>query len=1389
MSSYRTSKLTLNNVLQIGPENIQRTECQTIKDFPWYFLWKLMALSPAARALHVPCEGVVSEERNLDEAVEASDNRPCSVHALDVLCVLLHCSDPCLQQEILSKMCLCQFAFPLLLPAGDGPGCTYMLWAMRGIVKRWRPQSSKGIKAFKEDNLVHIKMPMFSFMRLGECSLSKSRILNQLLSPPHQSQEFFLHREMETGNMLRKISDGLVEISWYFPGGSEKMDVFKEPVAVANVRGDLQSALVQFDFLTRVSSAVFIFTENIGESEYKRLSKIENTETSYFIIILVPSSGALSEETERNIQLLQKMKGINTFKKKDSVTDRNFVKILIHIIEYHIQNASNPKNIEEMSEEAKKLGIHVDEESEDIKEAKKLAQEITDNIKNVTQYKKETMRLQGNVWKKISQIEKEMCRMREQGKNNAETYRAKLIKRCSRLRKRQNELTFPSDMQKFTEGITGHKLLFLKMMAFYIDAITRDHLHSLNTEYEESFCHSPGDVDRLKEIDLRILNSSLGAEHFLRELGQFYEAKYSTAQGTKIKGRFRKYPGIVAELFLDGFPLELIDGDASNIPIHWITDILSELDSRTGGRYRMRVITVLGVQSTGKSTLLNTMFGLKFPVGGGRCTRGAFMTLLHVKDKLQYELGCEFILVVDTEGLRSPEMASLEGSYEHDNEMATLVVGLSDITIINMAMENTAEMKDILQLVIHAFLRMKQIGKKHNCQFVHQNVSDVSAHEKNLRDRQKLLQQLDKMTEVAARMEKKSQITTFSDIIDYNLEEHTWYIPGLWYGVPPMASVNAGYSDGVNELKKYLISYMKKMNVKPQTIPEFTEWIKSLWNAVKHEKFIFSFRNSLVSEAYNQLCMHYTGWEWNFQKATYKSFKKIEIFIKNLPADEIDRKTWGEIKEHLSRTLRNKERIVSESLEKYFTSGCDNVHLLEPFRSDFFQSVKYLRETQEMSLTLKSEELFLRQKEKCKIQKVLDRFIQIMEDRVAAIIEVSRNSASEIDDHQLKREFIRMWEKTLQEVPMPKNDPGYSLRNRYFSIFKSIYKEKDESQKRARYFCELCLEPAILQYIWEYTGFFILNDILHREDALEFRSRTVFQFKVLTNLLERMSFRRYRKYINDYESFAKSWILDFINHQYKGENCGRNWQILKSIIRKVSWALETVSKEETGTVLDSLEHFCSLLSRELAIEKKYLQLVMFQNKTSSSEFLEQVRFFLNDMEEKIIVKMREFDIGSILSQVTLKPQDELFKKVIGCGKQCPFCKVPCEAGAADHKEHFASLHRPKGLAKCNQKGNMEVLDYSTCSTDITSNGRFTSEETGFKPHPYKDYRTCYPDWIIYPEMNTDSSDYWKFVFKEFNQQFAGEYGKKTADIPEDWQSITREKALHSLKESFRLKEG
>ncbi|XP_069838440.1 up-regulator of cell proliferation-like [Dendropsophus ebraccatus] len=1553
MESFIFSKLSLTDVLKIGQEDLKRIVPQRMEEVPWCFLQNLMTLNSSARNKRFDQSRNTKLSSQQEEDMDFIDDEmenPSSVHPLDILCVLLHCSDSFLQQEIVTKMSMCQFALPLLLPAVDGPDSTFMLWVMRDIVKRWRPHSMVNSKGCREDNLVNIPMPVFSFVRLGKSNLSKSRILNCVLSSSQRHHDFFVHQNMDGANILREISDGFVEIAWFFPGGQENLDIFPDPIAVTNLRGDLESNWEQFSLLTRVSTAVFIFIESMDEKQYNLLANIEETNTNYFIII-APSSRCISGETQTYVKMLYptlKMNRKHILVKNSAVNDAELVKKIQIIITDLIKSSSYYFTLEEMSHIAEDLGILVDESSEDHQNTRKLALEVTKDIKDVVQYKNETMRLQGDLWRQLAKTEKEICRMKGLGSGNAENYKTKLAKKCSELRKQQRELGVPQGIVRFLSAIMdlthSEKRYFLRWMKLYLDSISRKHMSSIQTEYREYYYNLSANADKLKDLDQILLNSSLGVEHFIREVAQIYEAQCVAAKNCMgYENSLYQIPGIAADLFLEGTPLELIDGDVSNIPLQWITDVLTELDRKTGGQCGMRVITVLGVQSTGKSTLLNTMFGLQFPVASGRCTRGAFMTLIKVKDNFQDDIGCEFVLVIDTEGLKAPELSSLDDGYEHDNELATLVVGLSDITIVNMAMENTAEMKDILQIVVHAFLRMKEVGKKPNCQFVHQNVSDVSAHDKNMRDRKKLLEQLDEMTKVASRMEEKN-VEKFSDVMDYEPEEHSWYVPGLWHGVPPMASVNTGYSENIFELRRHLFEIMRKQqrSRSSQKITDFIKWIKSLWNAVKYENFIFSFRNSLVAEAYNQLTVRYSELEWKFRKAMYRWMIEAENEISNQSASELEAETWSGIKDDMQQALQQEEKGMLEEMEKYFESGNKYVHLLERYKEDFMKSVLTLRNEIEYNLEMKCEEAIRIQRGKHQIQFVQSSYLKIIEEKATSLLDTCKSIKSQLSNEELESEFEKMWSETVSGLQLSslkkhnvsremveqlrkdmRHKAGYineklndiqsvdgygqnglsldkkyvqlsyyenmpettlakywnkvsdlmaslkdqcslhvteqvntmkdyhqtysqellniinerlnkndikglhltplfeldlklyllgqaaplfqtkhnvffqennmrfyldNLKPQYFSMFRNVYQEKDESLLRAQRFCEVCLKPSLTDYMYKNLGGEIVNDILTSGDSIQYSSRTFFQYTLLKELLENSDFTQYVKYNNHYETFVKTWIVKYITKRYKESTSLESLRsnILVSITKKIKQVLKHPKVTETASVSQCLKTFCAMLKKDLVIAQNEMKVIAFQNNASPIKFTADIETFLGEVEKELITEIKHFTVDYVLSKSLVKPQDELFKKVFGCGKQCPFCKVPCEAGAASHKEHFASVHRPQGLGTY-RSIESKVLSHSICSTDVVSNTTFLNSDTEWKPRLFKEYRKFYPDWSIQPDPTIGASDYWKFVFMKYNKQFSDYYNAKPGELPEEWSLITKEQALQSLKDTFNMR--
>ncbi|XP_035281534.1 up-regulator of cell proliferation-like isoform X2 [Anguilla anguilla] len=1021
LEHHLKNKLTLSKVLEIDGETLSDESIQSLKSLPWCFLRRLMMVNVTARSVRCTSKQDMTSQ-NLDSLLKTLCNpqgHSNRVNPLDLITAVFLCSDGFLQQEMVLKMSMCQFSVPLLLPKCDTQQYTLMLWAMRDVVKKYKPHSLEDPSGFLEENIVLSELPLVSFVRLGNSSLSKSQILNQLLSNPQQYHDTFVHKNMECGDTPRRISNGLVEISWYLPSGNRSIDIFSEPLAIANLRGDLRDFETQYAFLCHNSAAVFVFCD-----DYKFLDS-QHLKDHWFLIINSQSKSFNKDDFSRCVSELE-LKPSNIIIKGPQMNDTEFIKTLRLGISGILKGNVLKMSIEQMSDVAHELAIQVDEDYDSCQNGKQKADAITERIFDIPSFKEKELPLQGTAWKQLAKLEKEECRMKNAGKKNIEVYRNELAEQKQQLRAQQRAHRISESMSRFISAMSGsteERKYFLKWMRINLDNLTHRSLPLLRAEYKEQCQNSSENKELIGELDRKISSSSLGTEHFLREMGQLYELACSLPEGPtpEIQG----LPRLTAELLQEGFPLELVDGDASNIPLQWVTQVLKELNQLTQYDCKIRVVTVLGVQSTGKSTLLNTMFGVQFAISSGRCTRGAFMLLIRVKEDFKMQLGCDYIMVIDTEGLKSPELAQLDDSYEHDNELATLVVVLSDMTVINIAMENCTEMKDILQIVVHAFLRMKEVGRKPCCQFVHQNVPDVSAHENNLRDRKLLLEQLNDMTQAAAKMEKRGNNKTFTDVMEYDPERNNWYIPGLWHGIPPMAPVNVGYSEAVNLFKRSVTETFqqhKSGKSTPYTFSEFLEWTKSLWEAVKYENFIFSFRNSLVADAYAQLCTEFNTWEWAFRKRMYSWLSQAETKVSNFgtiatqiqPSSDVNDLMSSLIHE-ASVELDKGEKLILDKLTEFCDRPQGQVHLVEKYKQEFINAAKAIRKETEHSVKNKLDATVEIRQGMFRLEKIKKNHTAVMEQKVLDLIENCRKS-KDLSDQELETEFEMMWNETANEL-------------------------------------------------------------------------------------------------------------------------------------------------------------------------------------------------------------------------------------------------------------------------------------------------------------------------------------------------------------------------------------
>ncbi|CAI5689275.1 unnamed protein product [Oreochromis niloticus] len=1470
-----------------------------------------------------------------------SPNTDDMLNPLDMITALFLCSDGFLQQEMALKMSMCQFSVPLLLPNCDTKQCTLMLWAMRDIVKKYRPQSLSESKGFIEDRIVLSELPMISFVRLGECSLSKSEILNKLLSNSQQYHDTFVHYNMECGDSPRAISNGLTEITWYLPGGNANIDIFSQPVAVANLRGDIESFETQYSFLCQTSAAIFVFFDYL-DFDCSLLTK-QHHKAQIFLVGNYESK-RFSKDALKKVATEMGLTTNKIIIKTKLKNNADLVKDLRQTVRDVVKNAKIKMSIEQMADIAHKLGILVDEESPECQTAKTNAEAITAEIQDIHRFKEDQLPRQGEIWKELTCLEKEEFRLRKVGSKNIEDYKSELQLQERELRKKQNSYDMSTAMTWFINAISSpgtERFYFLKWMRMNLDNLSRIKLSELREKYKEK-CKNSENKEEIKEIDRQISNSSLGTEHFFHEMGQIYEASLSLPQTDPARQQLQHLPKLCAELLLDGFPLELVDGDASNIPLRWVSDVLSQLSDLVSPNRKILVVTVLGVQSTGKSTLLNTMFGVQFAVSSGRCTRGAFMLLIKINEDMKKVLNCDFMLIIDTEGLKSPELAQVDNSYEHDNELATLVVGLSDVTIVNVAMENSTEMKDILQIVVHAFLRMKEVGKKPRCVFVHQNVSDVSAHEKNSRDRKLLLEQLNEMTQAAARMEKKEENKSFTDVMEYSPDTGNWYIPGLWNGNPPMAPVNAGYSEAVYELKKHIIQLLGNCESSANDVMEFTEWMTSLWTAVKHENFIFSFRNSLVADAYMRLCTEFNKWEWEFKKEMYTWVTYAETIISNFgtiaaKSESFDmREFLTSLKSEATTVLSTWETRLLENLRQYFKQPEGHVYLVEGYKEEFSSNVKSLRKEMERSVFNQLMMAAEIRQGMTEIYKIKENHKKEIEMAVHVLIDTCRKKKVQMKDEELDKEFDKMWSETLKnlffseqktknvftsvshclrinlshrgshacellskkrlqdcgrepfkytsenilhrathamsrlaklfniddqtmalqkladsiidvctqfvrekvnrknnysdtyiqeilhiideklqnnqdvktdiefEVSLKQHICGFAAREfqkmhedfiqandpyrclmknkeKFRDDFIDVFHERDQCQKKAEEFTNKCLKPAVEDFISRFLGADITGEMLTCE---QFSTRMSFQYSLLLDLLSKDDFKNYVSYINSYEKYVKMWIHKQIVEHFSTVSTISEFEDrhLQSCIICINGAINKAKTGKSDDLKTFVRDICEELDYKLVISQDALGVFMILNNADKEQFAHWLIVSVNEMAD-LRMKFKSVNIEMKLQHLHVQPQNELFNKLVGCGKQCPFCKAPCDAGGKFHTEHFALLHRPRGLGDFSWP-NTQKLSTDICSSLVISDQFFRCSDTNHEWHPYMRYKEIYPDWKIPPDVSLKASDYWKFVMTKYNRNFAKEYNREPADIPPAWKQITKDQAEKCLKMSF-----
>ncbi|XP_071948942.1 interferon-induced very large GTPase 1-like [Antedon mediterranea] len=916
LQKYYPRKLTREEVFIVSKNDISPDELNDDPSkIPWYMLQNLIMCNYEGRSFELeeiePFEG---KEIALSSATQKSgkESNHRKVSPIDALVAIFFCCDNFLRQILIEKLSTCQLAIPLLMRVTDVQNKQWELivWGMSTITKKWQTGSG----SYCERPMVVEKLPIVSALRIGRPKISKSKIINCVMN--EQKHDIFFNSGCKGGHLERKLSDGLIEISWYLPT-QKCMNAFSDALTFINLRGNASGLHHQTQFLSETSlvTIAFVASADYKESDSRLLESLYR-QNGHVIFVLDGTPGKYLKTTflrmEKNIQNVNKQ--VNSFvssMKKELQISRYIWELLGIHFEGRNRNAVCDRSIEMCIEVAQKMNYHVDEMIQDCLQAKQGSEELIERVR--LKGKQNELPLQ-MVTRSIAEMKREQHQLL---KNMQTVEYVDRLKKEIDLRSKQLHIqqgrsercVYEMFRASFTNSLSNRKYFFgfIKIMAdrYSIDRLQpiRDKWNELcdkrKHEPETSKAQLESMTDRL-ELERQLSSESLGLEHFNREVGQNYEMSLS------LKLRDPIVAEVAAEMLLHGYPIELMDGDAAHAPLTWIEAVFNSLKDQIGNK-KLFVLSVLGIQSSGKSTMLNSMFGLQFAVSACRCTKGIFAQLISLDEDLREDTQCHYILVVDTEGLWSPEFASIHQSYYRHNELATFVIGLSDLTLLNIKGEDATDMQDTLQIAVHAFMKMENVNINPNCLFVHQNVTDVSASDLNA-TQQSMRETLNKMTKFVAEAENCSgKYKSFSDVIKFHEDKHIMYTSSLWQGDPPMAPPNPGYSKYSLRVKKQVLEIMNYS--KPKSIGEFTTLLSDLWRAIC--------QNSLDIQAFYALNKEYEKHARTFRRNTLTYSARLQTKFKKLRAEKM-KKEGGKILNEYILKLQNDIGAFQLSMASYF---------------------------------------------------------------------------------------------------------------------------------------------------------------------------------------------------------------------------------------------------------------------------------------------------------------------------------------------------------------------------------------------------------------------------------------------------------------------------------------
>ncbi|CAF3689900.1 unnamed protein product [Rotaria socialis] len=516
--------------------------------------------------------------------------------------------------------------------------------------------------------------------------------------------------------------------------------------------------------------------------------------------------------------------------------------------------------------------------------------------------------------------------------------------------------------------------------------------------------------DNSNSIDQQTINKDI----FMRELLSMYGDDDFLANQSAGNELLNKdlYISSFVEYISNGNEIEVIDGDNNEFNAKIVADIFRGLEVKLNESEEPYVVSVIGPQSTGKSTLLNMLFGSNFQMSAGRCTKGLYASMF----KTDYP-NAKTLMVLDTEGLMSIEKAN----EEYDKKLTIFSMACSQVMLINLNGEINAAMKKILTISLFAANQLKIFKTRPIIIFILRNMMDLNVDkQKEMVDNvKKELEEVSKLcqlelTQVLDFKEEKAfflMLTAFNKDSVYNRDKELFQ----------KSTTNAKFAELIQDLRKIIFDEATLISKNGKKFKSLSDWVKhateiwatlNLFNSIIMIESIKEINERKELGEVITLIMK-TFIEPNEEKTSFRS-KLDEILLEQ----EVSVNTTHNIDFDVEQRFDEEERNFTDKVKSEFTQETEKRSFAEKLIIEYRDRLSYAIKSSKTQAVEKYKAIA----QKRKIQGKIEASLMDLQIRSETKILEWQKVKGDISEEEVtkKKQELKTWFETEMNITKEK---------------------------------------------------------------------------------------------------------------------------------------------------------------------------------------------------------------------------------------------------------------------------------------------------------------------------------------------------------------------------------